>query len=127
MTVVKDGQFESYAWIAKVDPDTVFLPTRLRSILHGNEQATAALSGSGVWLNNCALGLHGPLEVLSRRAVAAYGAGAEKCESPPEEDVYLHQCLRSLTIQQLNQYDLLADRNCNRKGWEQSPEWQSCR
>merc|ERR1712037_246294 len=37
-------------------------------------------SASAMYLNNCRFGLHGPIEVLSREAVAIYLGGAVLCE-----------------------------------------------
>merc|ERR1719220_2047052 len=73
--VVSDGRFQVHDWTVKVDPDCGFFPDRLRTILLHHAEGPA-----GVYLNNCKLGLHGPLEVLSRKAVSAWWAGVPKCQ-----------------------------------------------
>merc|ERR1719291_307212 len=58
-----ERRFSLHDWTVKVDPDAVFLPERLRSILANYEEVS-----EGVYLNNCKFGLHGPVEVFSKNA-----------------------------------------------------------
>merc|ERR1712060_577071 len=55
------------------------------------------VSSSSMYLNNCKFGLHGPIEVISREAVATYIANLHSCndimEQPFGEDKYLRRCL----------------------------------
>merc|ERR1719492_646553 len=62
--VIADGQFRRHAWTVKVDADCVFLPARLRMDLRHHREAS-----NGMYVNNCKMGMHGPLEVFSRTAV----------------------------------------------------------
>jgi len=118
--VLKDGRFRLHEWTVKADPDCVFLPSRLRDIVRVESLRANVESGKGMFLNNCRFGLHGPLEVVSRRALEAYGREAHRCKQPPQEDVYLQHCLLSLGVVQMNQFNLLAEAACR------SPDWQSC-
>jgi len=118
--VIKDGRFLVHEWTVKADPDCVFLPSRLRDIVRVESLRTNVESGKGMFLNNCRFGLHGPLEVVSRRALEAYGRESHRCKEPPQEDVYLQHCLLSLGVVQMNQFNLLAEAACR------SPDWQSC-
>jgi len=97
--VLDEGRHLTSNWIAKVDPDAVFFPDRLRPIL-------AAHAGAG-YINNCKFGLHGPIEVLSSKAMMTlqqdYDASWDK-KAPAQcvkelhfgqwgEDFFLSQCL----------------------------------
>jgi len=74
------------------------------------------LPDSSVYLNNCKWGLHGPIEVLSRRAVATFAAGLPRCVSllshPWGEDKFLDQCLQLLGVIRDNEYSLLSETAC---------------
>ncbi|CAK0871515.1 unnamed protein product [Prorocentrum cordatum] len=119
-------RFSRHDWIVKVDADCVFSPPRLRSVLEAHRD-----SASGVYLNNCLLGMHGPLEVLSRNAVLAFAAGraacaarlAERCGGPCSwgEDMYVDQCLQLLRVRREYEQYLLQEDHC-----EPPPGWDSC-
>jgi len=125
--VAEDGQYLLHNWTAKVDPDTVFLPWRLRPALRNHT------SGSGgVYLNNCKYGLHGPIEVFSREAVTIWLHGRPKCKSHFKkmcngsclwgEDMFIDQCLCAvLGVRRDNDYSLLLEDNC-----DPSVDWRSC-
>lgn len=124
--VISEADFIMHGWIIKADADTVLLPSRLRRIL-SNSDLLQAQAGTGVFLKNCKLGLHGPLEVLSRQAVEAYSRGhRDHCEAPPQEDVYIHDCLLKLGVQEVERYDLLAEEECHRGDFVASPRWWAC-
>lgn len=97
--ILDDGVFKFYEWTAKVDPDAVFFPGRLKFML-----PKYAAGEKGVYLNNCPKrGLHGPLEVLSSKAVEIYVSYVEQCNSHFTElcsgdckwgeDMFMDQCL----------------------------------
>jgi len=69
-----------------------------------------------MYLNNCKWGLHGPIEVFSRRAVASYIAGLPQCisllEHPWGEDKFVDQCMQKLGVTRENEYDLLSETAC---------------
>merc|ERR1712217_108156 len=124
--VILAGEYRHHDWTVKADPDTVFLPQRLRPLL----QKIAHNKKDGVYLNNCRMGMHGPLEVLSRNAVNTWGAGAytcfeyfyKLCSGPClwGEDMFLDQCLkRVLNVTRVNEYSLLIEEHCDPpKGWD---------
>jgi len=60
--VVEHGRWQFHDWTVKVDTSAVFFPTRLGFLL-GRHQGTSYLTSSAV-------GVHGPVQVLSRDAVA---------------------------------------------------------
>jgi hypothetical protein len=114
-------------WTVKVDPDAVFAPARLRGILQSYKEV-----GNGVYLNNCKYGLHGPVEVLSRRAVQAWSQGWPWCQSHFRErchgdclwgeDMFMDQCLsKVLGVTRQNDFRLLVEDHCDAPSG-----WQSC-
>jgi hypothetical protein len=217
--VGKDAEYLKFAWTVKVDPDTVFFPARLRTVLvahqpedrfkkaardaHGSavdalrcvvwsdvgdgscadtfewpigeknlhecgvecsrygnckgfawseEQgcillgaladATGAgadsgwqqyerVPASGVYINNCKYGLHGPIEVLSSAAVAELVRGWERCaghfdrecggECAWGEDLFVDQCLwKVLGVERHDVLDdVLLEAHCDPPdGWD---------
>jgi len=74
------------------------------------------VTASAMYLNNCRFGLHGPIEVLSREAVATYISGADRCEAIQEkpfgEDEYLRRCLDKLGVRRVDEFSLLNEQAC---------------
>jgi len=133
--VAHGEKFREHDWTVKVDVQTVFLPGRLRRVLPHHPEAR-----EGVVLNNCRFGLHGPIEVLSRRAVEAWIAGAAACFrrftklcSGPcgwGEDVFLDQCLvEVLGVRRDNEWALLKEVGCTGHQKLSTASWtpNSCR
>lgn len=122
--VIKDGRFMDFTWTVKMDPDAVFLPNRLHDVVRGKDHAMAN-DGDGMILNNCVYGMHGPVEVVSRRALQTYGDRTEECNPvlrwAPQEDVFLWNCMKKLGVVPKNQFDLLAEDHCH------SPQWWTCK
>jgi len=128
--VVSDGVFAQRDWTVKVDPDSVFFPHRLRRRLAPLQHTAAE---EPVYINNCKLGMHGPFEVLSRRAVLSWHGGMDRCVSYFRklcsgdclwgEDMFLDQCFqRVLHVKRINFYDVLLEAHCY------PPQgWESCR
>merc|ERR1719454_741985 len=73
--VASIGTWRQHDWTLKLDPDCVFLPWRLQSRLKGGS------ADDKVYINNFKEGLHGPIEVLSRKAMEVYDGGMERCVS----------------------------------------------
>jgi len=114
--VFTEGKFRDYDWTVKVDPDTVFLPSRLREHLSWNPPP-----GDGVMYVNCPrdFGFHGPLEVLSRQAVELFRAGTGRCRreraaglDKEGEDMFLAACLELLHVDRVKDFGLLSDEAC---------------
>jgi len=125
--VVADGRYFFHDWTVKVDPDAVFLPVRLRKLLLKHEEAA-----QGTYLNNCKFGMHGPIEVFSRNAVKALGAGSDTCmkhftklcsgKCKWGEDMFIDQCLmKVLKAKRENDYGLLLEDHC-----DPPARWSSC-
>jgi hypothetical protein len=119
--ITKDGEFKSNSWTVKLDPDAVFFAERLRDIVRKDHPPRSA-----AYLNNCQLGLHGPVEVLSRQALDIYASKHEQCWRPGQEDDYLSTCFAQLGVQKVDQWDLLAEKDCWRGGFVKDRDWYQC-
>jgi len=128
--VFKENKFMRHNFTVKVDPDTVFLPHRLKAVLpHYRERP------GGVYLNNCRFGLHGPLEVFSTNAVLSWTQGRQRCVdhfnkvcSGPcnwGEDMFIDQCLwKVLNVSRYSEWTLLSEDHC--KVGKASSDWKHC-
>jgi len=97
--VISVAEYKAHDWVVKVDPDAVFFPDRLGRILAHYEKDG--------YINNCKFGMHGPIEVLSTKAVNKLGADYNRSEDKKApklcvtkqhfglwgEDMFLDQCL----------------------------------
>lgn len=122
--VISDGIFAEYQWTVKADPDTVFFADRLRDVLSVYRD-----SEGGVYLNNCKMGLHGPLEVFSRTAIRVWGNGSRDCFDHFYklcggpclwgEDMFIDQCLfKVLKVRRVLESSLLTEDHCDPPhGW----------
>eukprot|EP00406_Dinophysis_acuminata_P011256 CAMPEP_0179236824 /NCGR_PEP_ID=MMETSP0797-20121207/14126_1 /TAXON_ID=47934 /ORGANISM="Dinophysis acuminata, Strain DAEP01" /LENGTH=515 /DNA_ID=CAMNT_0020944091 /DNA_START=293 /DNA_END=1840 /DNA_ORIENTATION=- len=123
--VIKDRRFQYHTWTVKVDPDAVFFASRLRDLLRAHPEPPG-----GVYLNNCRMGMHGPLEVFSRQAVEAWSVGMQPClehfhklckgDCLWGEDMFIDQCLwKVLKVRRDNDYSLLLEDHCDPpEGWD---------
>ncbi|CAK9013259.1 unnamed protein product [Durusdinium trenchii] len=87
--VILDADFMDSAWVIKVDPDTVWNPQRLRPLLDG---LSWGLDGDGIYLNNCELGFHGPIEIFSTRSFLALGHHAKECAKAMDGKTCIDHC-----------------------------------
>jgi len=109
--VIADKRAWSMDWVVKVDPDAVFFPQRLKIIL--KNRWTQGLPHEAIWLQNCQLGLHGPIEVLSKQALGTDKDKQSHCDEEAEkigqEDKFLGHCLQHIGIKQVNAYNILLE------------------
>jgi hypothetical protein len=125
-TVLNGERYKVHDWTVKVDPDAVFLPDRLRTIV-GEHPDYAG----GTYINNCDYGLHGPLEVFSRTAVEVWKNGKASCtafftsqcsgDCKWGEDMFIDQCLQHLKVYRVDDNRILTEDHC-----KPPPNWQSC-
>jgi hypothetical protein len=108
--VASVGVWRQYDWTVKLDPDCVFIPSRLRTRLKSGSP------DAPVYINNFEEGLHGPIEVLSMKAMEAYDQGMERCVSELKhewtiwgEDVFLRHCLGLLGVGRVDDFTLLTE------------------
>jgi len=120
--LMDEGRWQRHDWIVKVDADAVFIPSMLRSLVSQSSIVSAANESKGAWLNNCNMGLHGPIEVMSKKAMDVFNGTWHWCpQNSPEEDVFLKNCMWASGIHQVNAYSMLQEPHCNR--WD----YQACR
>jgi len=108
--VISLDVWKQHDWTLKLDPDCVFLPWRLQARLK------AGSSDDQVYINNFEEGLHGPIEVLSRKAMEVYDEGMEKCITELRnewtvwgEDVFLRHCLGLLGVNRVDDFTVLTE------------------
>lgn len=129
--VVAKGRYALHDWTVKVDPDCVFFPERMVPTL--SPHVTAGREGTGVYINNCPFGMHGPLEVFSRAAVDTWHDGhqscfdhfSELCDGPClwGEDMFIDQCLQKwLNSTRVDDFGQLVEDHC-----DPPPSWQECK
>jgi len=122
-TVVTEGKFKEFAWTVKVAPSAVFLPSRLRVVL-----ANAASTGKAAYINNCKFGLHGPLQVLTREAVAIFDGRVSECATRSLEEAafayaqddgaLMEFCLATvMDVPRIDRFGILGDEHCGIDGW----------
>jgi hypothetical protein len=125
--VIEEGTYLQSNWTVKSDPDSVFLPERLRVILSIYQEEK-----TGIYMNNCKYGLHGPLEVFSANAVTAWGNGYKQCQQHFEEkckgdcmwgeDLFVDQCLwKVLGARRVSDFRLILEDHC-----DPPEDWQTC-
>jgi hypothetical protein len=130
--VVADGRFKFHDWVVKADPDTVFFSARLRTMVQKYDEDVKT-APNGVYLNNCHRGMHGPIEVLSKRAVQVWLEGIPNCQShfvqlcegdcQWGEDMFMDQCLgKVLNVDRKNNSKLLLEEAC-----DPPQDWKSCK
>jgi len=117
--VVKDGQFSQAEWTIKADADAVLFIGRLRNLLYapGHEHPQW---GNGIFSDNCGYtrSMHGPIELFSRKALQVWSWRAmAECKQPPQEDVYMRECLLHLGVTEMHDFDLLAEQSCFWDWW----------
>lgn len=112
--ILRSGVYQQCDWTVKVDPDTVFLPQRLRSLLQ-----EYPLAGPLLLLNKVPgppdfSGLNGPIEVFSREAIQAYASDPALCEqlvlpgtAYMHEDWYLERCMGLIGVRAVHEPYLL--------------------
>jgi len=120
--ILADPRASSNEWTVKVDPDAVFFPDRLQQVLR-HQYPPTGISSAPVYLNNCYLGMHGPIEVLSKTALTVNYAGQkDSCRNGPQyahkqEDYYFRMCWESLGIARVDTFNILFENEyaCNER------------
>eukprot|EP00443_Scrippsiella_acuminata_P029502 CAMPEP_0115262294 /NCGR_PEP_ID=MMETSP0270-20121206/49307_1 /TAXON_ID=71861 /ORGANISM="Scrippsiella trochoidea, Strain CCMP3099" /LENGTH=686 /DNA_ID=CAMNT_0002678213 /DNA_START=168 /DNA_END=2228 /DNA_ORIENTATION=- len=113
--VLQDERALKFDLIVKLDPDTMFMPSRLQALMLSKTGPLADPEPkAGMYLNNCFLGMHGPIEVLSSRALRTYSEWEKNCTEGPaakhgQEDWYLRACFEDLGILKVDAYNLLLE------------------
>jgi hypothetical protein len=126
--VFDDGKYRNFDWTVKVDPDAVFFAERLKTSLYQHP-----IVQGGLYIVNCPMGLHGPLEVFSQEAVTSLVQRWDECEGHFNqmcsgdcqwgEDMWVDQCLsKVLNVRCEHDNRLLIEDHCDPPaGWLDCP------
>lgn len=121
--VFSNADYLSADLTVKVDPDAVFFPSRLRTLMHKADPK------ANVYFNNCDHGLHGPIEVLTRGGMQTFAEGIVDCEealrheySEWGEDVFVRHCLGLLKVNRVDEFHLLSEDHC----FHEDPAHEGC-
>jgi len=111
--MLDEGKWKNHDWIVKVDADCVFIPSRLQAIARDAWVGRVGREDKGAFLNNCRLGLHGPIEIFSRLAMQTYNETWSWCSlGAPQEDVYIERCMWSSGVRQIDAFSTLEELHC---------------
>lgn len=107
--IIEIGKWRDAAFTVKADPDTVFLPERLRWHL-------TSFVGQRVFVVNCAVWnmIYGSLEVFSFSAMEQWAEKGSTCNAPDNfgEDKYMTQCMDHLEVTRVNDWEIVGDKLC---------------
>jgi hypothetical protein len=115
-SVESDARWKDKDWTVKSDPDTVWVPQRLRDWLGGQGDP-----GNGAFVSNCmgvTDGFYGALEVMSRGAVDTYLREMDSCQEELQgkegmgEDLFAQWCMQSKGVEQWGNGDLVCNTDC---------------
>jgi len=115
-----------HSWIVKVQPNAVFVPTRLRHALKNERLRT----NDELYVDSCRPGLQGPLTVLSQKATKHLSQGVRRCaqhltHGPCDlsDDSFVKTCLLEvLHVHRANKTRATTEGTCH------APDgWRSCR
>jgi len=116
--VLWDGRYVKHDWTVKADPDAVFFPERLRTVVcqHTSDE------GESLFYMNCdmygPISMYGSLEVVSHNAVVTFLENRTRCEKELKwhgwgEDYYLQKCLTLLGVHSVNNFSMVGDFRCH--------------
>jgi hypothetical protein len=123
-SIQSGGKYQQANWVAKVDADAVFIPTRLRSWL-----SKQRVPEPGIYLENCKYvdyGYFGNLEVFSTAAFSTLLQNINMCKSslnwktgikngkygPMGEDLFAQNCLDKVGVRRVEALDITTDGAC---------------
>jgi hypothetical protein len=120
----KEGKYKNYDWTIKVDPDAVFVASRLKTRIRMIPRPT-----NGLFLVNCKsvdYGFFGNLEVFSSMAFGVLVANVDKCSKelpwkvgikngeygPMGEDLFAEICMEKNGVAKVDAFDITIDGAC---------------
>jgi len=136
------GKWEQKDYTVKVDPDAVFVPTRLQQWLSTKKGD----SPHGIYYENCKgvqYGMFGNLEVISNTAASVLTKYLENCHAefapcandgcdweygPWGEDVFAQRCMDHHYVDKVEAFDLTTDGACKAdrpKGEKTNKKWHA--
>jgi len=126
------GNYQYHDWTVKVDPQTVFLPQRLRNFLSDPSNMKAVQTEQGNYFENCpgvVSGLFGNIEVTNLKAFSVLMTQLEDCKmslcwrstddckkdwlyGPWGEDKFMQECLDKNGVQKVEGFELTKSGTC---------------
>jgi len=121
------GKYEKQDWTVKVDPQTVFIPSRLTGFL-----ATQGQTENGDFFENCKgvfAGYFGNIEVVDKKAMKVFLNELEDCKlqlcwqstddckgdwkfGPWGEDLFMQNCMERHEVSKLENFELTTSGSC---------------
>jgi len=119
--VFAEGLYVEHAWTVKVDPDTVFFPGRLVEHLRPNPSGFPDGMNEPLYVLNCGIGLHGPIEVVSKAGMELFkNGGMERCirENVTDwsiygEDTFAGRCWAKIGVHRRIDFGILDETHCS--------------
>jgi hypothetical protein len=122
--IAADGLWSQHNWIVKVDPDAVFFPWRLTTLLQDQ-----SVPPEGIYMENCKFvdyGYFGNLEVFSKTAFGTLLSNLDVCYDtlewqkgidggkygPMGEDLFAQRCMDKHGVNRVHAYNFVADGAC---------------
>lgn len=113
-SLMDGGQLWKHDFVAKVDPDAVFFPDRLRSHVQAQVGQAVYFSNCGKWGGKVLL--YGSLEVFSVPALLKYAHNMPVCKALPwqgwGEDYYMQHCMDAIGVTDVPDTQQVADDRC---------------
>lgn len=126
------GNYQYHDWTVKVDPQTVFLPQRLRNFLSDPSNMKGIQTEQGNYFENCPgveSGFFGNIEVLNLKAFTVFMTQLEDCKlslcwrstddckkdwkyGPWGEDKFMQECLDKNGVQKVEDFELTKSGTC---------------
>jgi hypothetical protein len=126
------GNYQYHDWTVKVDPQTVFLPERLRNFLTDKSTIKGVQTEQGNYFENCRgvqWGMFGNIEVTNLKAFTVFMTQLEDCKmsfcwratddckkdwkfGPMGEDVFMQKCMDKNGVQKVQAFELTKSGTC---------------
>jgi len=126
------GNYQYHDWTVKVDPQTVFLPERLRNFLTDKSKMKGVQTEQGDYFENCPgveSGMFGNIEVLNLKAFSVFMTQLEDCKislcwrstddckkdwkyGPWGEDKFMQECMDKNGVQKVEGFELTKSGTC---------------
>lgn len=113
--IAQQKEYLNYDWTVKVDPDCVFMPGKLQSIL----QTRSFDVNSPLYLLNCEqwYAIQGPLEIFSKAGAQHFFDGLSNCQDWIDwekwgEDWFVGKCMEIVGVRHEEGFETLNDMWC---------------
>jgi len=119
--LLKEGQVWENDFTVKMDPDAVFFPERLGSLLLEHKGKPMFTTNCRFWGGDQVGKLFGSIEVLSKQAIGTYKAKIDTCKNLPwqgwGEDYWMQHCMKAVGVPGVIIADQVSDNTCPQGGF----------